>query len=132
MSTFLFLLLLLIFCFAYIFNVFQFIRFIEFSLSFLFFPHFFLSLSFFFLIFSYFFIFSYFLFLFFSSSTDEIDIEIFDLLMSLGDFAQFKALMLSHKKSKQSEKSGGTELLSVFGVHMTANSTSKMNVEKSN
>ena len=51
--------------------------------------------------------------------------------MSLGDFNQFKTLMISHKKSKMSEKSGGTELLTVFGVQMTTTPAIQMNIEKS-
>ena len=48
---------------------------------------------------------------------DQIDIEIFDLLMSLGDFTEFKELMLAHKRDKKLTASGqGAELLTVFGV----------------
>lgn len=43
--------------------------------------------------------------------------------MSLGDFGEFKELMIAHKKTKILEKSGGSELLTVFGTHMTSTST---------
>ena len=50
-------------------------------------------------------------------SSDQIDIEIFDLLMSLGDFTEFKELMLAHKRDKKMEASGKSgELLTIFGV----------------
>mmetsp|Transcript_1762 Transcript_1762/g.1908 ORF Transcript_1762/g.1908 Transcript_1762/m.1908 type:complete len:173 (-) Transcript_1762:1440-1958(-) len=51
---------------------------------------------------------------------DEIDTEIFDLLMSLGDFSEFKELMVAHKKMKESIKNGSTELLTIFGTHMVS------------
>lgn len=58
---------------------------------------------------------------------DEIDIEIFDLLMSLGDFSEFKQLMLAHKKEKTSRSLGGAEPLTVFGTNLTSTSNSKVN-----
>ena len=36
---------------------------------------------------------------------EELSAEIFDLLMALGDFAEFKELMLSYKRQKQNVNS---------------------------
>ena len=55
--------------------------------------------------------------------TDEIDVEIFDLLMSLGDFDEFKQLMLSHKKEKTAKLSGIVEPLTVFGTNLSSSKT---------
>ena len=51
-------------------------------------------------------------------SSGELDGEVFDLLMSLGDFSEFKQLMLSHKQAKHSN---GTDIasLGVFGVRVS-------------
>jgi hypothetical protein len=48
----------------------------------------------------------------------ELDGEVFDLLMSLGDFSEFKQLMLSYKQAKHSN---GTDIasLGVFGVRVS-------------
>jgi len=47
---------------------------------------------------------------------DQIDIEIFDLLMSLGDFSEFKELMLAHQREKKLQAAGQMgDLLTVFG-----------------
>ena len=55
--------------------------------------------------------------------TDEIDVEIFDLLMSLGDFDEFKQLMLSHKKEKTVKLNGIAEPLTVFGTNLSSSKT---------
>mmetsp|Transcript_29196 Transcript_29196/g.29545 ORF Transcript_29196/g.29545 Transcript_29196/m.29545 type:complete len:167 (+) Transcript_29196:114-614(+) len=51
-----------------------------------------------------------------SSRPDELSGEVFDLLLSLGDFNEFKQLMLSHKKAK----SAGADIqsLAVMGHHI--------------
>ena len=46
---------------------------------------------------------------------DEISGEIFDMLLSLGDYSEFKHMMLSHK----AEKNGGASL-SINGLHLSA------------
>lgn len=51
--------------------------------------------------------------------------------MSLGDFSEFKILMLSHKKAKIAENIGGSAILTVFGTQVTGNPTTQMNLEKS-
>jgi hypothetical protein len=38
--------------------------------------------------------------------------------MSLGDFSEFKQLMLAHKKEKS-----GAEPMTVFGTHLTSSSS---------
>lgn len=45
---------------------------------------------------------------------EEISGEIFDMLLSLGDYAEFKQMMLSHK----AERSGGAGL-SISGTHLS-------------
>jgi hypothetical protein len=50
--------------------------------------------------------------------------------MSLGDFSEFKELMIAHKKMKESIKNGGTELLTVFGTHMVSEPAVSANLEK--
>ena len=55
--------------------------------------------------------------------SDEIDVEIFDLLMSLGDFDEFKQLMLSHKKEKTAKLNGIVEPLTVFGTNLSSSKT---------
>ena len=52
---------------------------------------------------------------------DEIDTEIFDLLMSLGDFDEFKQLMVAHKKEKKARINGDIAPMAVIGTHFTAN-----------
>lgn len=49
--------------------------------------------------------------------------EIFDLLMSLGDFDEFKQLMLSHKKEKTAKLNGVIEPLTVFGTTLSSSKT---------
>jgi hypothetical protein len=66
----------------------------------------------------------------FVKSTDEIDTEIFDLLMSLGDFSEFKELMIAHKRMKESIKNGSTELLTIFGTHLVSEPPAPTNLEK--
>ena len=69
--------------------------------------------------------------IFFYTNADEIDIEIFDLLMSLGDFSEFKTLMLSHKKAKLAENNGESPILTVFGTQMTGVQPTQTSLEKS-
>merc|ERR1719487_111885 len=45
---------------------------------------------------------------------DEISGEIFDMLLSLGDYSEFKQMMLSHKAEKNGESS-----LSISGMHLS-------------
>jgi hypothetical protein len=54
-------------------------------------------------------------------SLDDLSGEVFDLLITLGDFLEFKDLMLSFKRSKaesKSSKSGGGLDLSITGKHV--------------
>lgn len=56
------------------------------------------------------------------SLTDELGGEVFELLTSLGDFTEFKDLMISHKNSKQqqqqnaSNSSGSSDAPTGFGL----------------
>jgi hypothetical protein len=61
---------------------------------------------------------------------DEIGGEIFDLLMSFGDFSEFKELMLSYKRAKQDSNStqGGTPSISVFKFNGDSSSSKRKNV----
>jgi hypothetical protein len=49
------------------------------------------------------------------SNVDEIGGEIFDVLMSLSDFDEFKDLMLSHKKEREEQKLEDKAPLAVTG-----------------
>jgi The ARF-like 2 binding protein BART len=51
--------------------------------------------------------------------TDQIDVEIFDLLMSLGDFDEFKNTMLAYKQQKENIVKGvPAEPLTIFGINV--------------
>ena len=51
------------------------------------------------------------------SFADEISGEIFDLLLSLGDFTEFKEMMLSYKRAHSEVKGVGG--LSIAGHHLS-------------
>lgn len=61
--------------------------------------------------------------------SDEISGEIFDLLLSLGDFTEFKEMMISHKKQKlattaSSESCAAPASSSLGGLSITGTSAS--------
>lgn len=58
---------------------------------------------------------------YFSMFLDEIGGEIFDLLLSLADFGEFKDMMLSHRKAREEQKDGDTLMsLAVSGTHVSS------------
>lgn len=53
------------------------------------------------------------------SRQDEIGGEIFDLLLSLSDFVEFKGMMIAHRQAREGRASGaGPGALSVQGQHL--------------
>ena len=51
--------------------------------------------------------------------------------MSLGDFSEFKTLMLSHKKAKLAANNGESPILTVFGTQISGAETNQTSLEKS-